>query len=100
MQGPADNCRALFLRGIELIGELVAGRGRGTQPLTLPRAAAGAVIVMVVVHFHVATVATVVGAAGATGELCFLVPFNNFLDVLLIHDFVSFVNVVCSLQLV
>ena len=78
---------------------MASGSG-GTQPLTLPRAAAGAVIVMVVVHFHVATVAAVVGAAGATGELCFLVLLNNFLDVLLIHDFVSFVNVVCCLQLV
>ena len=68
------------------VGELVASGSGGTQPLTLPRAAAGAVIVMVVVHLHVAAVAAVVGAAGTAGELGLLIQFDSFLDIDLFHS--------------
>lgn len=70
-----------------LVGELVAGGSGGTQPLTFPGAAAGAVVVMVIVHLHVATVAAVVGAAGAARELGLLVPLGDFLDDLFHSDF-------------
>ena len=74
-----------------LVGELVAGGSRGTQPLALPRATASTVVVMVVIHLHVAAVAAVVGAAGATGELGLLIHLDSFLDIDLFHSDFPFI---------
>lgn len=76
-----------------LVGELVAGGSGGTQPLTFPGAAAGAIVVMVVVHLHVATVAAVVGAADAARELGLLIPLDDFLDDDLFHSDFPFLAV-------
>jgi len=46
---------------------------------------------MVIVHFHVPAVAAVISTAGAARELCFLVLLDDFIDVLLIHDYISLI---------
>lgn len=69
----------------QLVREFIARRGRRTQPLTLPCTTTGSVIVVIIVHFHVAAITAVVCATCATGEFCVLVLLDNFFGVHLIH---------------
>jgi len=67
-------------------------RGR-SQPTPLVRTASGTVVVMVVLHLHVAAVRTPIRTAGTTGEFGFLIQLNSFLDIDLFHyDFPFIVN--------
>lgn len=69
-----------------LIREVGARRSGRSQPTTLVRTAASAVIVMVIVHLHVTTVCTPIGTAGTAGELDLLIQLDSFLDIDLFHS--------------
>ena len=79
-------CPCLGAPVFALVREVGARRSGRSQPTTLVRTAAGAVIVMVVVHLHVTAVCTPIGATGAAGELDLLIQLDSFLDINLFHS--------------
>lgn len=84
-QHPFERCWPCWL-----IGELIAGRGGGIEPLTTASTAALAIVVMVVVHLHVPAVRTPISATGTAGELDLLIQLDSFLDIDLFHSDFSF----------
>lgn len=77
------------------VGELVASGGGRIQPLTTPCATALAIVVMVIIHLHIATICTPIGAAGTTGELGLLIQLDSFLDIDLFHSVFPFEVEIC-----
>lgn len=89
-----DWCPCLGAPIFALIREVGARRSGRSQPTTFVRTAASAVIVMVIVHLHVAAVCTPIGTTGAAGELGLLIQLDSFLDIDLFHfDFPFKVNI-------
>ena len=64
----------------------MTGGSGGAQPLTLPRTTASTVIVVVVVHLHIAAVSAMIGATGTARELGLLIQLDSFLDFDLFHS--------------
>ena len=68
------------------VGELIASGSRRIQPLAAPCTTTLTIIVMVVIHLHVAAVRTTIGTTGAAGELDLLIQLDSFLDIDLFHS--------------
>ena len=69
-----------------LVGEFITCASRRIQPFTTPGTATFSVIVVVIVHLHVAAVCAAVGAANTTRELDLLIQLDGFLDIDLFHS--------------
>lgn len=89
-KGADIGCRPVFL-----VGELIASRSGRIQPLTAPSATALAVVVMVIIHLHVAAVGATIGTAGTAGELDLLVRLDRFLYIDLFHSIFPFKVEIC-----
>ena len=74
--------------------EVGASRSGRTQPLAFVITATRTIVVMVVIHLHMATLCTPIGTTGTAGELDLLIQLDSFLDIDLFHsDFPFKVNI-------